>query len=185
MNLGERLRSARKRAGLSLHKVAARVGVSAQAISKYERGLDIPSSTVLIRLAGELGVSLEWLLRPVQVSLSAVAYRSHRSRLPSRAMAQIEERVREWLERYLAIEDILGEGQTFRLPSIPRTIEHEEDVERVAEDLRRAWNLGDDPIPHLISTLEAQGIRVGVMPAPDHFDALTLFANKGGTCYGR
>ncbi|MGC8785342.1 MAG: helix-turn-helix domain-containing protein, partial [Armatimonadota bacterium] len=170
--------SARKRAGLSLREVAARAGVSAQAISKYERGLDIPGSTVLIRLARELGVSLEWLLRPVQVSLSPARYRSHHSCLRRRAMTQIEEQVREWLERYLAIEDILGEGQAFHLPPIPRTIEHEEDVERVAEDLRRAWNLGDDAIPHLISTLEAQGIRVGVMPAPDHFDALTLFANE-------
>lgn len=178
MSFGERLRSARKRAGLNLRVLAGRTGVSAQAISKYERGLDMPSSTVLIRLAKALGVSLEWLLRPTQVSLSAPAYRSHRSRLGSREREQFEECVREWLERYLAIEEIVGESQSFQLPPIVRTIEREEDAERVAEELRRAWNLGDDAIPDLIGILEAQGIRVGVMTAPDYFDALTLFANQ-------
>ncbi|MDW8291222.1 MAG: helix-turn-helix transcriptional regulator, partial [Armatimonadota bacterium] len=51
MNLGERLKSARKRAGLSMRALAERAGVSAQAISKYERGQDVPSSVVIIRLA--------------------------------------------------------------------------------------------------------------------------------------
>lgn len=178
MDLGERLKSARKRAGLSMHALASRAEVSAQAISKYERGLDIPSSAVLIRLAKAMGVSLEWLLRPVRVSLSIPAYRSHRTRLGRRAKGQIEEQVREWLERYLTIENIVGERQSFHLPPISRAIEKAEDAERVAEDLRRFWNLGDDAIPDLIGTLEAQGILVGVMSAPDHFDALTLFANE-------
>lgn len=178
MNLGERLKSARKRAGLNMRALAERAGVSAQAISKYERGLDIPSSAVSIRLAKALGVSLEWLLRPTQVSLSTPSYRSHRSQLGSRVKEQLEEQVREWLERYMTIEDIMGERQLFQLPPISRVIEHEEDAELVAEELRRSWNLGDDAIPGLISTLEAQGICIGVMPAPDHFDALTLFANE-------
>lgn len=177
MGLGERLKSARKRAGLSLRALAERAGVSAQAISKYERDLDVPGSVVLIRLAEALDVSLEWLLRPIQVSLSPPAYRSHRSRLGKRAMRQIEEQVREWLERYLAVEEITGERQPFLLPDIRRTIGQVEDVESVADDLRRAWGLGEDAIQDLMATLEAHGIKVGVMPAPDHFDALTLLAD--------
>ncbi|NPV30275.1 MAG: helix-turn-helix transcriptional regulator, partial [Firmicutes bacterium] len=57
--VGERLRLARRAAGLSLRELANRVGVSPQAISKYERGLDIPSSGVLLRLAEALGVKVE------------------------------------------------------------------------------------------------------------------------------
>lgn len=177
MNLGERLKSARKRAGLSMRALAERAGVSAQAISKYERGQDVPSSVVIIRLAKALGIPLEWLLRPAQISLSTPAYRSHRSRLGSKAKEQIREQVREWLERYLTIEELLGEAKPFQLPPIARAIERREDAERVAEELRSMWGLGNDAIPDLIGTLEAQGIRVGVMPAPDHFDALTLIAN--------
>lgn len=174
MNLGERLKSARKRAGLSLRALGERAGVSAQAISKYERGLDVPGSEVLIRLAKALEISLEWLLRPrpVETQLVAPAYRSHRSLLGTRQRAQIEAQVEEWLERYLTLEDILGEQLSFVLPEIPRKIEQEEDAEDVADVLRRAWNLGEDAIPDLIATIEAQGIRVGIVSGPDHFDAL-------------
>ncbi len=179
MSLGERLKSARKRAGLNLRQLAGQVGVSAQAISKYERDLDAPGSAVLIRLSEALGVSLEWLLRPVQVVVSAPAYRSHRSRLRSRKMAQVEEQVREWLERYLTIEEITGEMQAFTLPDrLGGAIECIEDAEKVAEDLRRAWDLGEGALPDLIATLEGRGVKVGVIPGPDHFDALTLFANE-------
>ncbi len=46
--LGERLKMARAMSGLSLRDVAAKAGVSHMAISKYERGLDMPSSPVLL-----------------------------------------------------------------------------------------------------------------------------------------
>ncbi len=53
MNIGERLKGARLRAGLNLRDLARQAGISAQAVSKYERGLDIPGSSVLISaLAG-------------------------------------------------------------------------------------------------------------------------------------
>ena len=48
MAIGERIRQARRISGLTLAQVAERVGVTAQAISKYEHGQDIPSSGVLI-----------------------------------------------------------------------------------------------------------------------------------------
>jgi transcriptional regulator with XRE-family HTH domain len=53
---GERLRLARKRAGLSLRELADRLGgeVSAQAISKYENGMMFPSSSVLVALGNAL-----------------------------------------------------------------------------------------------------------------------------------
>ena len=180
MNLGERLKSARKRAGLSLRALGERAEVSAQDISKYERGLDVPGSEVLIRLAKALEISLEWLLRPARAEPLRLepVYRSHRSRLAARQRAQIEAQVSEWLERYLAIEDILNERLTFVPPEIRRRVEEEDKVEEVAEALRQAWNLGEDAIPDLIATLEAQGIRVGVIPGPDHFDALMFLLSS-------
>ena len=62
--LGDRLKLARKRSGLSLPDLAERIGhdVSAQAISKYERGKMFPSSRVLLALAKALDVSLDFLM---------------------------------------------------------------------------------------------------------------------------
>jgi len=42
MAFGERIKIARLQAGWSLRDLAEKVGVSAPAISKYERGMDIP-----------------------------------------------------------------------------------------------------------------------------------------------
>ena len=54
--IGERLRIARRKSGLSLRDLADRMGgqVTHMAIGKYERGEMEPSSTVLIALAKAL-----------------------------------------------------------------------------------------------------------------------------------
>ena len=61
---GDRLRLARKRAGLSLRALADRLDgrVTAQALSKYEAGQMFPSSSVLMALAKELAVSIDFLM---------------------------------------------------------------------------------------------------------------------------
>ena len=57
---GQRLRLARKRAGLSMRSLAEQMTpkVTAQAISKYEAGQMLPSSAVLVSLGKVLNVSL-------------------------------------------------------------------------------------------------------------------------------
>ena len=60
----DRLKLARKKAGLSLRDLSEALGsrVSAQAIGKYERGEMMPSSGTLLALANTLEVSLDYLM---------------------------------------------------------------------------------------------------------------------------
>ncbi len=174
--IGERLKGARMRAGLSLRDLAKQVDVSAQAISKYERGLDVPSSTVLIRLAKALRVRVEALMRPTQISLSQPSYRSHTSLL-ARDEKAIQSKVQDWLERYLVVETLVESQGKFSYPNIRREITSLNDAERVARELRETWQLGLDPIENLIEVLEQCGIKVGMVEGTHHFDALTLWAN--------
>ena len=60
----QRLRLARKKAGLSMRELATRMSpsVSVQAISKYEAGKMMPSSRVLVGLGQALDVSLDFLM---------------------------------------------------------------------------------------------------------------------------
>ena len=62
--IADRLKLARRKAGFSLRDLSAAMNekVTAQAIGKYERGEDIPSSGVLMALAKALNVSLSYLL---------------------------------------------------------------------------------------------------------------------------
>ena len=134
MSIGERIKSARMRAGLNLRDLAENVGVSAQAISKYERNLDVPGSSVLIKLAKALAVRVETLLRPQSVSLSQPSYRSHRSKLLVRDQETIHAQVLDWLERYMAIEEIMGVQMEFQMPNIHRKVKTLDEIEQVALD---------------------------------------------------
>jgi len=181
MTIGERIKQGRQMAGLTLRELAARVGVSAQAISKYERNIDVPGSKVLIQLARALDVKVEFFLRPKSLSKIEVKFRKRQS-LSARGKEAILSRVSDWLERYLEIESILSEdesGLKFELPAdFPREVGSFEAVEKAAGDLRRAWDLGMGPIENLTDLLEAKGLKVGSMDAEMKFDACTFQAEN-------
>ena len=65
MKLNEKIYYYRKRAKLSQEELAAQVGVSRQAVSKWETGTADPSTSNLLALAKLFGVSAEELLRQV------------------------------------------------------------------------------------------------------------------------
>ena len=176
--IGERIKIARRRSGLNLRQLAKQVKVSATEISKYERGQDVPSSGVLIKLAHALGVRIEYFLRPVTVSLSQPNYRSHASKLRAKDKKIIQAKVQDWLERYLLIEELVSKQGGFQFPDILRRVERAEDVEQVAVKLRHSWELGLGPIDHLAEILEARGIKVGMVKGVGDFDSLMLWANN-------
>ena len=62
MQLSEKIYYCRKKAGLSQDALAEAVGVSRQAISKWELGAAVPETSKLVPLAAALGVSVDWLL---------------------------------------------------------------------------------------------------------------------------
>lgn len=61
-NLGKKIASARKHSRLTQSDLASRVGVTAQAVSKWERGNACPDIAILDEIASALGISLVELL---------------------------------------------------------------------------------------------------------------------------
>lgn len=62
MKLGEKIYSCRKRMGLSQEALAEQLGVSRQAVSKWETGEAVPEPGKLVLLAKIFGVTTDWLL---------------------------------------------------------------------------------------------------------------------------
>ncbi len=60
--VGERMRTIRKAAGLTVRELARRIGVSASHVSQVERGIGALSVPALYAVATELGVSMHELL---------------------------------------------------------------------------------------------------------------------------
>ena len=63
-SLGDRLRTARRRSGLSVRALGRRLGVSGSAVAQWEaRQGSQPAASRLAQIAEVLGVSVDWLLR--------------------------------------------------------------------------------------------------------------------------
>ncbi len=180
---GQRLRLARKRAGLSMRSLAERLNpqVSAQAISKYETGKMLPSSAVLVALGKALDVSLDFLMSAQVEALDGLEYRKH-SKTSARDRAKAEAILIDNLERYLAIERILDMPTTVdsfkgrRFNSVPS----EAQIDATADALREEWRLGMDPIPSLCELLEERGIKVVEDNLPEHISGLACRVLQGG-----
>ena len=177
MTIGERIKVARINAGLSQQKVADKLGITKMAISKYETGLVIPNSKVLIQLADLFSVGIDFFFRSATVHLQEPSYRCRRT-LGAKDEKKILGKTADWLERYLAVEEITGEPKLLDLPDPNNCrISSLEEIENIARNLREEWDLGLDPIENLMEILEQHGIKVGVIDAPEKFDALTLWYN--------
>src|SRR4051794_32506014 len=98
--IGRKLRAARVVAGLSLRGLAGAMGgvVSAQAIGKYERDEDMPSSGVLIALARALDITREYLLTGDEIALEGVDFRK-KAVASAREEAVLRARTINMLER--------------------------------------------------------------------------------------
>lgn len=62
MNLAEKILYCRKKAGLSQEALAEKLGVSRQAVSKWETGDAVPELSKLVLLARAFDVTADWLL---------------------------------------------------------------------------------------------------------------------------
>jgi transcriptional regulator with XRE-family HTH domain len=63
MNFSEKLQTLRKSRGMSQENLADEVGVSRQAVSKWELGVSLPDMDKLIALSGLFGVSIDYLVK--------------------------------------------------------------------------------------------------------------------------
>jgi Zn-dependent peptidase ImmA (M78 family)/DNA-binding XRE family transcriptional regulator len=172
---GDRLKLARKRAGLSLRELADRIGndVSAQAISKYESGKMLPSSSVLVALSKALDVSLDFLMSDQVVAIEGAEFRQ-RSGISAADRARAESIVIDEVERHLALDAVLGlDSSKNELPRKRVIVSSLEKVEELANNLRREWNLGNDPIPSMTALLEEKGIKVIAVDVPKKLSGLT------------
>ena len=180
--IGERLRIARRKSGLSLRELAARMGdqVSHVAIGKYERDEMMPSSTALVALAKALDVSIEFLAAPMEVSLGAIEFRK-KSATTAPERATVEAAVLERVERYLLIEEILElDSARWREPFPAQIIRTVAGAEDVAKKARKAWKLGNDPIPDVTELLEEHGIKVMQLALPASVSGLTCLVERPG-----
>jgi Zn-dependent peptidase ImmA (M78 family)/DNA-binding XRE family transcriptional regulator len=179
--IGNRIKKARNALGLNQRKLAEQANISAMAISKYERGESMPSSSVLMSLADALGVRVEYFFRQTEINLTDVEYREH-EKLPEKEEVKVFADVEEQIERWIELEEFLPTAWStkFELPEgLPDKLDSLGEIEVVANHVREIWQLGLNPVPDLIDTLETKGIKVFITQydGNKHFNGLSAKVN--------
>lgn len=80
--VGKRIASLRKEQGYTGEKLAERLGVSPQAISKWENAKCLPETSILPELAGALGCSIDSLLEPRELFILEAVYTDGQIHIP-------------------------------------------------------------------------------------------------------
>jgi Zn-dependent peptidase ImmA (M78 family)/DNA-binding XRE family transcriptional regulator len=177
---GARLKSARMIAGLSLRELSEKIDneVTKQSLSKYEKGLMLPTPKVLQALSKALNQKVDFFLVNSFIEFKSISYRKKQD-LTKKEEEAILEKARAYYESYSEVENILGLSAEFVNPVDKITIDNYEDVEKAANILRKEWNLGIQPISNLIEMLESVGIKVFVIEHSDKIDGVSVEVESG------
>lgn len=148
--------------------LARRLGVSPTSVSRWEdEGADqSPDYATLIRLADELQVRPEFFLRPRFASEKPTFLRSLASTLIRDLNYQKAQM--HWLQE---TSFVLGHYVDLPEVDIPDVLSgaryselRDDDIERIALQLRRHWNLGEGPCGDVVALMERIGIVVATIP---------------------
>ncbi len=162
MTIGEEIRAARARAGMTLRKLETETGIDHTVLSRMESGYRRVSSDELFTLAEALGVTTGDLLgRPERSEVLAVA-----GRLGADAHADFlvpaVERVTQVLEMADLLDRVVGPDRSPLAPQVARPAGGAARAQgrKLAEAARAAFGLGQGPAAELRQLLEE---RLGAM----------------------
>lgn len=177
--LSNRIKNARLMRGLSLQGLSDKMDnkVSRQALHKYEKGTVEPDLDMIQDIADALDLKPDYFYREVSVEIKDIAFRKLSS-LTKKEQNRIIETARDYLSRYIELEQIIGKQPSVKNPLEGFTINNKEDVEKAAQKLRKAWKLGTDPLYNVLELLEDQGIKVIELEGDDSIDGFSTWVNK-------
>ncbi len=175
----KRFKSARLMKGFSLQDLANEIDgkLSRQALHRYEKGEVIPDNEKINLLSKALDVTPDFFFRSTKVELGQIEYRKL-SKMPKKESLIIEEKTKEYLSRYLELEEILGLGTVFNNPLENfGIVTSYAQVNDAANKLREVWNLGNSAIFNVVELLEDKNIKVVKLDVDEDFDGLQTFVN--------
>lgn len=164
-----RLTLARQRRGLRKQELAARIGVTPKAVSRWESGERVPDDDNLRALSDELRFPKEYFFGDAPPSLEDWAFRS-----AARMTASQRDMALAAAVQAVALDQWLDTHIHRPLLDVPDL--HGHTPKEAAVAVRAAWGLGYKPLPNLVHLLESRGVRVySLLHEGIGFDALSVW----------
>lgn len=184
--IGEKLRMARRISNKTITKLSSEIGLTKQAISQFENETAEPSGESLMKIIRALNFPLQFYTTPFQNQMTvkhtffrALASASELERSTFIDRASLITHIYEYLDEHLYLPEL-------DLPRLTHTdILNREEIEDLADEVRKYWGLGEKPIWNVVGLLEEKGIIVSTLSdALLKIDGFTqVFKSKGNIKY--
>jgi Zn-dependent peptidase ImmA (M78 family)/DNA-binding XRE family transcriptional regulator len=170
----EKLREAREARGLTIRELSAEIGLgSHQVLSKYENGKSVPPAEILMKVMKKLELPYNYFFENNSFTTEndIVYFRSKAN--TTTKLKKIHEIKISWLLKiFYYLESILD----FPPSDIPEVcLNHNKffkptdfkEIEIIASNLRKHWNLNNGPIDNITHLFEKHGIVVSITHSND------------------
>lgn len=175
-----RLTLARWSAGLTKRDLADRSGLSPTSITQYEAGRTLPPAATLARLALAVGMPTAYFERRPGRRRPDPAARSFFRSLRTTPQRD-RDRADALAEHLFDLADYLHDRVTLPSLEVPRiapTAGTREEIEMIADAVRRHWGVPQGPIANVVRLLEAHGVLVARLQS--HSTRLDAFSRWFG-----
>lgn len=175
--LPERIKEARLSRGFSITDLAKELGITRQAVSRYELDEINPSPVILDKLSEILRFPLSFFTK--ETKQSSIAHGTTFFRSLKSADSDVRDMIKiraKWTEEVFGELDQYLKFPQVDLPDIEHLIEKDElildDMEEIALAVRKSWGLGLGPISNMALLLEKKGFIIsGAMTGHKETDA--------------
>lgn len=175
----ERIKSARLMNGYSLQDLANEMDniISRQALHRYEKAEVIPDEEMINKLSKALNVNSDYFFRTTKIELSDIEFRKL-DKIPKKEAKIINEKAKEYLSRYLELEEIIGLKNKFENPlnDFPEVSTFEQ-VNKATEILRDKWALGRGTLYNIVELMEDKNIKILKLDVSENIDGLQAYVN--------
>jgi transcriptional regulator with XRE-family HTH domain len=189
--VGARIRALRRQHNMTQTQLAQRVGIAKQNMNNLEQGRNLPSASVLYRLARALGTRTDDFfveeteknphanyVRDPGGAHPSGRYKANMVRLDSRegvldaaALRKLDSAVNV----FLALEDICGVQKKARIPLKLTPPLTERGLETMVNQVRNLLWIGDAIIFDYLELLENTGLRILFLPLPEGVQSLSCY----------
>lgn len=151
-----RLALARMRRRMTGKALAEAAGITADTLSRVEKGHRPPDDSTIIKLAAALKYPSEFFFGddPADIDADGVSFRSFskmsaKEKDAAQSAGQLGVQLAAWAEHRFNLPD----------PDLP-DLSYQNDPDRAAVEARQYWGIGERPIGNMIGFLESKGVRV-------------------------
>lgn len=178
--MGRNIRLLRRRAGMTLSELAAKIDIQEGPLGRIERGLNAPSAKVIYNISKVLGVSTDVIfaestseLQKIrdQISERPCFTKMGRADLPEK----IEAKANQVIDSYFALEEICNAQKHAGIPFQLFFYKDEKGLEGLAQSVRSFLNVNDGVVFDYFELMESFGFRVITASFMKNIDSFSYF----------